>query len=124
MIQYLLSYSREKVLYLRGSDFFRQVALLTTGSLIAQIITIAASPIVTRIYSPDTFGIMALFISIVGPLAVISTMSYPIAIVIPKNRNHALRLARLSLYLAAIITTMTLLIGLIFGETILIWLSL
>ena len=124
MVESIISHIKEKLVYLRSSAFFQQVIHLTAGSLIAQVITIAASPIVTRIYSPDALGTMALFTSIVGPLAIISTMSYQIAIVLPKNRDYALGLVRLSLYASIIVTVIVILIGSVFGETILTWLGL
>ncbi len=44
-----------------------------TGTTIAQAIPVAISPILTRLYSPDDFGVLALFMSI--PL-IFSTMIF------------------------------------------------
>ena len=48
------------------SEFSRNVLTLMTGTTIAQAIPIAISPILTRIYTPEDFGVFALFIGVVG----------------------------------------------------------
>lgn len=45
-------------------EFTRNVLTLMTGTTIAQAIPVAISPILTRIYTPQDFGIFALFVSI------------------------------------------------------------
>ena len=116
----LFFYIRREVLRLRESNFTRQVSILATGSLIAQVIVISFSPIITRIFSPEAMGVAAFFIAVVGPLAIISTMSYPIAIVLPKNKNRAFRLIVLSLSLAIIFTTVFSLLWMMFNQKILL----
>ena len=41
------------------SEFSRNVLTLMTGTTIAQAIPIAISPILTRIYTPEDFGLFA-----------------------------------------------------------------
>ena len=41
------------------SEFSRNVLTLMTGTTIAQAIPIAISPILTRIYTPEDFGVFA-----------------------------------------------------------------
>ena len=53
------------------SDFFRNVVTLMTGTTIAQAIPIAISPILTRIYTPEDFGLYALFIALASIIAVV-----------------------------------------------------
>lgn len=100
----IFSQIQENFLQLITSKFSRQVATLATGTSIAQIITIATSPIITRLFSPESLGVSALFISIIGPLAIISTLSYPTAIVLPRNQSQAVKLILLSIYLAVVFT--------------------
>ena len=44
-----------------------------TGTTIAQAIPIAISPILTRIYIPEDFGVFALYMSLAFILSVIAT---------------------------------------------------
>jgi len=98
----IIYFLKKELLLLRNSEFFHKVSLLATGSLVAQIIVISSSPIITRIFPPSALGVSAFFLSIVGPLSIISIMSYPLAIVLPKNDKRAKLLIVLSLFLAII----------------------
>ena len=74
------------------SEFSKNVLTLVTGTTIAQSIPIAISPILTRIYTPEDFGVLALFISITTILGTIANGRYELAIVLPKRDNNALEL--------------------------------
>ncbi len=74
------------------SDFKRNVITLLTGTTIAQIIPIAVSPILTRLYSPEDFGVLALFTSLVTIVGIISTGLYESAIVLPKRKKDAVNI--------------------------------
>ena len=114
----IFSQIQESFLQLITSKFSRQVATLATGTSISQIITIATSPIITRLFSPESLGVSALFISIIGPLAIISTLSYPTAIVLPRNQSQAVKLILLSIYLAVVFTFILIILWLIFDQKI------
>ena len=115
----IIFFFKKEFLLLRNSEFFHQVSLLATGSLAAQIIVISSSPVITRIFSPDALGVVAFFTSIVGLLAIISIMSYPTAIVLPRSDKQALRLIVLSILLATIFSIIFLLIYIVYGERVL-----
>ena len=78
------------------SEFSRNVLTLMTGTTIAQAIPIAISPILTRIYTPDDFGVFAFFISIVGIMAVVSTGKYELSLILPKKESFTYQLLILS----------------------------
>jgi O-antigen/teichoic acid export membrane protein len=67
----------------------KSVATLTSGTVIAQIITIVASPVITRLYSPADMGMFASYTAITAILGVIAAGSYELAIVLPENENDA-----------------------------------
>lgn len=54
---------------LRGR-FFRQVAVLTGGTAVGQLILVAATPLLTRLYSPTDMGVFGLFYSFLGVASV------------------------------------------------------
>ena len=78
------------------SEFSRNVLTLMTGTTIAQAIPIAISSILTRIYTPEDFGVFALFVSIVGIMAVVSTGKYEMSLILPKKDTFAYQLLILS----------------------------
>ena len=86
------------------SEFGRNVLTLMTGTTIAQAIPVAISPILTRIYTPENFGMFALFISIVSIMAVASTGKYELAILLPKKNSTAYQLVSLSLMLSLVVS--------------------
>jgi len=79
------------------SEFARNVLTLMTGTTIAQAIPIAISPILTRIYTPEDFGVFALYIAIVGFISIIITARYELAIVLPNKDEDAINILALSL---------------------------
>ncbi|WP_172371591.1 lipopolysaccharide biosynthesis protein [Sporosarcina jiandibaonis] len=82
------------------SDFNRNVLTLLTGTTIAQAIPIAISPILTRLYSPQDFGVLALFVAITTILASVANGRYELAIVLPKTDKEALSIMILSLIIS------------------------
>lgn len=72
-----------------------------TGTTIAQAIPIAITPILTRIYTPEDFGVLALFISITAILRVVANGRYELAIMLPENDEDAINIAALGLLVAS-----------------------
>lgn len=81
--------------------FIRNVAVLASGTAAAQAISMAFSPLITRLYSPEAYGIQGVFMTVVGMMSIPAALSYPIAIVLPKSDKVALGLVHLSLYIGA-----------------------
>lgn len=63
-----------------------------TGAAIGQLAVLAAMPFLTRLYGPDSFGVLALVNSTIGILATISALRYEWAIPIQKARKDAIHL--------------------------------
>ena len=81
------------------SEFSRNVLTLMTGTTIAQAIPIAISPILTRIYTPEEFGIFALYMAFISIGAAIVTGKYEMAILLPKRNEYAKYLVVISIFL-------------------------
>ena len=79
------------------SDFAKNVLTLITGTSIAQAIPILLSPVFSRLFTPDDFGLFAIFASIVGAFAVVSAGRYEGAIVLPKSDTEAAGIMSLAL---------------------------
>ena len=77
------------------SDFSRNVLTLMTGTTIAQAIPIAISPILTRIYTPEDFGVFALYMSIVSIISVVATGGYEMALMLPQDDEDVKSLVKL-----------------------------
>lgn len=100
---------------------FKGMLTLALGSSAARIVGIASIPIVTRIYSPADYGLLALYISIVSILVPIATLRYSTAIPLPKTDALAINIVALGLLLIAIYSAILLSLLFLFSETILAW---
>ena len=82
----------------------RNVVVLMTGTTLAQAIPIAAMPLLTRLYSPEEFGVLALYMSIAAMISVFITGRYEIAVMLPEEDENAASLVVLSIGIAAVIS--------------------
>lgn len=89
-----------------------------TGTTIAQAIPIAISPILTRIYKPEDFGIFALFLAIIGFFSVVSSARYEQAILLPKEDEDAINIFALGFLINIFISIFLFLVVAIFHEEI------
>ena len=87
---------------LKQSKFVRSVAVLATGTGIAQVISIIALPFITRLYHPSDFGIAALFLSITSVIGGAAALRYDQAIYLPKDVNVAGRLTMAAISIALV----------------------
>lgn len=110
----MISYAKR----LANSHFVRNVIIVATGTAGAQAITMAFSPIITRLYGPEALGILGIFTAILTVLTPLAALSYPIAIVLPKRDADAIGLARLAIGVAAVISLMTALLFILFKTSI------
>jgi len=100
------------------TEFGYNVFTLVIGTSIAQAIPIAISPILTRIYTPENFGLFALYMSVVALLAVAATGRYELAIMLPKHDADADALVVLSAFITIIFSLCIFLIVFFFNNSI------
>jgi|HubBroStandDraft_6_1064221.scaffolds.fasta_scaffold04379_3 lipopolysaccharide exporter len=66
----------------KGS-FISHVATLITGTAISQAITFGAMLVLTRLFAPEAFGLLAVFMTIVSLFSVLGGARYELAIMLP-----------------------------------------
>lgn len=71
------------------SDFSQNIATLISGTAIAQFISVAISPLLSRLFTPAEFGLFATFSAIVGLLVLFAGARYEGAILLPKEDKEA-----------------------------------
>ncbi len=104
---------KESVNKLIKSEYFTNISVQLTGTLIAQLVPIAISPILARLYEQDAFAVLAVFMAVVGVLSVPNAGRYNIAIVKPKSHNEAERLYQLSVLLSIVYNILLLIVVII-----------
>lgn len=73
----------------KGS-FLRGVLALASGTVGGQLIAVLASPLLTRFYTPEDFGVLAVFVALLGVFSVVSSLRYELAIPLAKTAVEAL----------------------------------
>ena len=102
----------------KKSDFSRNVLTLMTGTTVAQAIPLAISPILTRIYTPHDFGLLALFISISFIFGSIANAKYEQVIMLPKKDEDAINILALGFIISSTLTLILLFIVIFFNNYI------
>lgn len=85
------------------NSFIRSVAVLVTGTTIAQGIGYLIAPILTRLYTAEEMGELNVYMRAVGFIAAMATVRYELTLPLPKRDSHSYLLYRLSLRLAMLI---------------------
>lgn len=103
---------------LRGSELFKNISILVSGTTVAQLIPILLQPILRRLYSPEEFGAYAVYLSFLGILVVIASLKYELAIILPDNDKSAINILALSLFINLIFCTAIFIVITLFKEII------
>ena len=88
---------------LRRHRLLSQVLLVAGGTAGAQALSLAFAPLITRLFSPDAFGLAGSFSALVSVVAPLAALTYPVAMVLPSRDEDARGLARLSIGLAVLL---------------------
>ncbi len=114
-----LSGMKFKIKRLLKNKFVRSVVLISGGTAFAQVVAMLSSPIITRIYSPDEYGVFTLFNSTLAILALVGSLKYELSIPIADDDEKSINGMALSfLVLVSFVMVITLILA-IFGEAIL-----
>jgi O-antigen/teichoic acid export membrane protein len=84
------------------SNFLKHIFIVATGTAFAQAIGVISSPVLSRIFNPEHFGGLALFVTLTSLLISISSLGYESATVLPKENNDAANIVVLSSILSFI----------------------
>jgi len=94
-----------------------------TGTTVAQAIPILISPLLTRIYSPEDFGQLALFMSLASIFGSIVNGRYELAIMLPRKDEDAMNIFVLGLVISSFISIMLLILIVLFHYKIVLLLN-
>lgn len=98
------------------------VGTLVGGTAFAQALTILALPLLTRLYTPDEFSVLAVYTSVLGILSVVACLRLEIAIPLPEHDEDAVNLLALALGFGLMLSGMVAVVVLLFGTQLAAWL--
>jgi lipopolysaccharide exporter len=107
----------------RKTSFTGDVLKLVSGTTVAQLLGILAAPFLTRLYPPEAFGVLALFISITSIVGVVACLRYELAIMLPESNEEAANLLGVSLFFTLLISLLAVPVVWWSREPLLRWLS-
>ncbi|MDT8406585.1 MAG: oligosaccharide flippase family protein [Methylococcales bacterium] len=105
-------------LFLAKNSFFQSVFTLMLGSGLAQVIIIATAPILTRLYTPEHYGVFSIYLAIYSIATVLATGRYELAIVLPRSNDYAKHLVYLSIKIGLFLSVLSLVFIVLFGDSI------
>lgn len=83
------------------NNFQKSIAVIFGGTAFAQLITILVLPVLTRIYTPEDFSLLAVYAAVLGILLTVACLRFEIAIPLPEKSSVAVNLLVLSVISAA-----------------------
>lgn len=89
----------------------KNTARLFSANVIAQALGLIVYPILTRMYTPDAFGALGVFVGIGSVLVLLATAEYQYAIVLPRRERDARAAAKIALLLMCAATAILLLLS-------------
>lgn len=79
----------------------RNISRLASGAIVSQILMVASTPLLTRIFNPESFGVMAAFSAAYAIAIPITTLKYDAAVILPKAASSAISLTALVVLIAS-----------------------
>lgn len=108
-----------KIKYKFKSTFGKNVLKITGGTAFAQIISIVLYPVITRLYSPEEYGVISIYTAILLGISFLGSMNYEMGIPIAENEEKAINILSLSISTLFFFTSITALIFLCVGDVFL-----
>jgi O-antigen/teichoic acid export membrane protein len=91
-----------------NNGFIRKLFTLVSGTVLAQVIPLALSPLLTRLFSNEAFGVFTTFFTVVSIISIIVALRLELAIVLPKDDAEAIDLLSSAVYVSIAFALLTL----------------
>jgi len=103
---------------LSASAFMRNVAMIASGAALAQALLLLVSPLLTRLFSPEAFGLLGMFMAVAGIIGPSAALRYELAIPVARTELMAGTLLYLCLIVAAALSALSGVIVILWAEDI------
>ncbi|MDA3894045.1 MAG: oligosaccharide flippase family protein [Salinivirgaceae bacterium] len=104
-----------KLINLLKSPIAKNLSILVSGTVIAQLVYVGFQVVLRRLYSPEDFGAFAVYMSVVGIAITIASLRYEQAIVLPKSDIDGYKLTKLSILISSVFVLFFAIILFFFG---------
>jgi O-antigen/teichoic acid export membrane protein len=109
----------------KSNDFIRAVGVLVGGTAVAQLIMLLLLPLLTRLYTPEDFSVLSIYLALLSVTSVAATLRFELAIPIPEDDAEAINILFLGIISSLVIGIIVALVvflfsaelSLLFGKT-------
>jgi O-antigen/teichoic acid export membrane protein len=105
--------------YSLSNSFLKNVLMITSGTAFAQILSITLLPIITRLYTPEEYGVISIYAAVLGVSGFLGSLNYEMGIPIEEDKEKAINLMALSLIILLTITSTVSILFIWWGEFLL-----
>lgn len=96
------------------SAYFKNTAVLVSGTAFAQIISILATLVLARIYEPELYSILTIYMSVSGLIGCITSLQFHNVIVISSDEQEIKRAINVCLFSTLVLTLLSIVLVLVF----------
>lgn len=96
--------------------FLKNIFIVSSGNLISRLIVLLATPLITRLYTPEDYGVFSVFLSITAVLGSIATLRYAVAIPIATEEKNGISLLNLCFIITISLSLICTLFIFLFGN--------
>lgn len=89
--------------FVKSSEFTKNTLTLVLGTAVAQSIPFLLHPFLRRIYSPEDFGAISVYLSLLAIISIVSALRYEAAVVLPKEDQDGANVFMLSVVINLIV---------------------
>ena len=101
----------------------RNITILAFGAGLAQVITFAALPVLTRLFEPSDFAVLTVFVTTVSAALPFICGKYETAIVVAQSEHEARDLAALCILISGALSIVFTLVAVVFEQPVNDWLG-
>jgi O-antigen/teichoic acid export membrane protein len=104
-------------------QFLRDTALVAIGTAMGQGLIALSSPLLTRIYTPESMGILTTYHAIISLLSVVNSLRYEVAIPMAEDDEEAANILILCFWIVIFISLAAGLVAWLLSDQIALWLQ-
>lgn len=83
----------------RGGKFLSDIFTVAGGTIVAQVVAVGATPVLSRLYTPQQMGVFAVYSTVIALFLAFCSGRYELALLLPEDESTAEHLLVLSLLL-------------------------
>jgi O-antigen/teichoic acid export membrane protein len=100
----------EKIKLVLSNKTYKHIITLLSGTVLAQVIPFLIYPLLTRLYTPESFGVQSLFLTTVSLMTILASFRLEYALMLPPNNQKAKELSRAIVSLITVFSVAVLLL--------------